>query len=436
MLNLNTIDKPVENKQAETIPHQNLKERLMSGEVIVVSKCLQTIGYFERMQEVTLEGIRQAVGEEKAKQVRDKGFEAFHEIITLEELPLVSDRTYETVRAIAPELSRLLVKEIFQQDKPFYYEKYPNVRFHVPYDVVVQKKNEFGKFYWNGKVTPHGPHHDSWYQCPTNCINIWIAIGSVKIGNGLSIYPEIYGKRLPCTKDGKILRDQYFGSIENFELKPGDALIFHGEHLHSSEINSTDATRYVVSLRMSLDKPEFLEESPYEYNYIYSHPNNGLKTKLAQLLAEIYPRLTKRINSTLGKQENQNYILTEGAEIAFDDTSANFPQPIPLKTVEETSLDQTKLVFDASELPIGTIRPVSQKMCVARLDDRQVVAFSRYCPHEGADLAAGHLRDGCIVCPWHNLPFNVENGSSPCQSLSSLTIFNCTKDGNKVEIRS
>jgi hypothetical protein len=154
MLNLNLINKPVENKQAETIPHQNLKERLMSGEVIVVSECLQAIGYFERLQEVTLEGIRQAVGEEKAKQVKDKGFEAFHEIITLEELTLVSDRTYETVHAIASELSRLLVKEIFQQDKPFYYEKYPNVRFHIPYDVVVQKKTNLANSIGMGKSHP------------------------------------------------------------------------------------------------------------------------------------------------------------------------------------------------------------------------------------------------------------------------------------------
>ncbi|MBE9169532.1 Rieske 2Fe-2S domain-containing protein [Pleurocapsales cyanobacterium LEGE 06147] len=354
----------------------------------------------------------------------------------MDELPLISDRAYETVRLIAPELSRVIVKEVFQQEKPFYCEEYPNVRFHLPYDIVVQRKSEFGKFYWNGKVTPHGPHHDSWYQCPINCINIWIAIGSVKIGNGLNIYPQVYGKRLPCTKDGKILSNQYFSSIINFELKPGDALIFHGEHLHSSEINSTDATRYVVSLRMTLEKPQFLEQSPYKDNYIYHHPNNELKARLTELLKGISRRLRKQINSALGKQENQNYIISELAREKFDDASANFPKPIPLKTGEKISLDETKLVFDSSDLPIGTIRPISQKMCVARLKNHQVVAFSRYCPHEEADLAGGHLRDGCIICPWHNLPLSLENGSSPCQSLSPLTIWKCIEDSDKVEIQS
>ncbi len=75
-------------------------------------------------------------------------------------------------------------------------------------------------------------------------------------------------------------------------------------------------------------------------------------------------------------------------------------------------------------------------MCVARLENHRVVAFSRYCPHEGADLAGGYLRDGCIVCPWHNLPFSLKSGASPCQSLSQLTIFNCVEGSNKVEVQS
>ncbi len=364
MLNLNLTAKRIGVEHTETIPLQNINECVMSGEVIVVPRCLQAIGYFKRLQEASLEGIRQAAGEEKAAQVRNKGFETLHEVITLDELPLVNARTYETVRSLAPVLSRVLVEEVFQQEKPFYYEEYPNVRFHVPYDVPVKRKKEFSDFYWNGKVTAHGPHHDSWYQCPTNCINVWIAIGSVKIGNGLNIYPQAYGKRLPCTKDGKILRDQYFGSVVNFEFEPGDALIFHGEHLHSSEINSTNATRYVVSFRMTLEQPKFLEQSPYKDNYIYSECSDGLKARLAQLLAGISHRLTKRINSALGKQESQNYIISELDGSVFDDTSIDFPKPIPLKTVEGTSPDETKFVFDPSELPIGS--DLYHKRCALR----------------------------------------------------------------------
>ena len=434
MTSFNLQAKSVGIGRQEIIPLKNIQPSLMSGKVIVVSKCLQGINYYERIKEASLEGIRQAVGEEKAAKIESQGFEALHDIITLDELPAVSACTYKTIHSITPKLSKAIVKQVFQQEQPFYCEEYPNVRFHVPYDVVVKRKNEFGKFYWNGKVTPHGPHHDSWYQCPVNCVNVWIAIGSVKIGNGLNIYPEAHGKRLPCNKDGRILPNQYCGSKISFDLEPGDALIFHGEHLHSSEINSTDATRYVVSLRMTLDKPKFLDRSPYKNNYIYSHPHGGLKEKLTESLTGISRRIAKKIDSTLVKPEDQNYVISEDTGTVFNDTSADFPKPIATKTSEEAAVDETKLAFDSSDLPIGSVRSISEKMCVARLDRDRVIAFSRYCPHEGADLAGGQLQDGKLFCPWHNLPFNLENGSSPCQSLSSLTIFNCSEDSNKVEI--
>jgi len=437
MQDINMTAKSIGFDHTETIPIDQIAKRVMSGEIIVVSNCLQGIGYFDRVQAASLEAIHQAVSEAKTAQVRTQGFEAIHQIIDLEELPSVSDHSYETIYSLAPELSKELVKGIFPKQKSFYLEEYPNVRFHIPYDIVVNNKEEFSKFYWNGKVTPHGPHHDSWYQCPTNCLNVWIAIGSVKIGNGLNIYPQVYGKRLPCTKDGKILPNQSFGGAISFDLQPGDAIIFHGEHLHSSEINSTDLTRYVISMRMTLDKPEFLSDSPYKDTYIYSECHDGLNARFTQLLGGMsrsFSRLQKRINSALGKQPQQNYILSEVDGSVFDDTSPNFPQTIPVKTVEGASPDDTFIVFDSEELPIGTIKPISPKMCVARLNQNQVVAFSRHCPHEGADLAAGYLRDECVVCPWHNLPLNVNSGASPCDSLSKLTIFNCVEDSNKVEV--
>ncbi|AFZ19836.1 Rieske 2Fe-2S domain-containing protein [Allocoleopsis franciscana] len=435
MTNLSLTAKSIGFEHIHSIPLHEINDRVMRGEIVVMPKCLQAMGYFERLKEATLEAICQAVGEAKAAQVRSKGFEAIHEIINLDELVAISNSSYDVIRSLAPGLSKAVVKEIFQRKQPFYFEESPNVRFHIPYDVVVERKKEFSQFHWNGKVTAHGPHHDSWYQCPTNCVNIWIAIGSVKIGNGLSIYPQVYGKRLPCTEDGKILRDQYFGSVLNFDLEPGDALIFHGEHLHSSELNSTDATRYVVSLRMTLEKPKFLGQSPYKSNYIYSETNDGLAAACNQVSAKISRRFIKQLDSHLNRSETPNYVISALDISIFDNTSADFPKPPLVKTVEGTSQDKTKLIIDSTELAIGTIKPVSQTMCVARVDENRVVAFSRHCPHEGADLAGGYLRDGCVVCPWHNLPLNIETGASPCKSLSQLKVFDCVESDGTVEIQ-
>jgi hypothetical protein len=40
----------------------------------------------------------------------------------------------------------------------------------------------------------------------------------------------------------------------------------------------------------------------------------------------------------------------------------------------------------------------------------KVRALSGKCPHYGAPLAKGDLRDGRIVCPWHGSCFNAETG--------------------------
>ena len=410
---------------ATTLP-LDITQRVIDGEVMVLRKCMQAIGYFKCLQEASLEAICRATDEEKAAKVRALGFESIHSVINLDELGSVVHSGYDIFHEIAPELARKIVKDIFQQKVPFYLEESPNVRFHVPYDVVVKKKEEFNRFEWNGKVTSHGPHHDSWYYCPTNCINIWIALSAVKIGNGLSIYPEVYGKRLPCTEDGKIQRNQYFGDAINFELEPGDALIFHGEHLHASEINSTNLTRHVASLRITLEKPNFLGRSPYQYDYIYLDPNNNLSTKVNQFLAKISRRVAVKIDSFFNRSKEIHYVISPSEVENFDDLSENFPAFLPTQTIKEEILDASSLPFDTSQLETGTIRPLSKKLCVARLDRERIVVFSRYCPHEGADLAAGYLRGDCVVCPWHNLPFNLNDGASPCQSLPKLTILQST----------
>ncbi len=36
-----------------------------------------------------------------------------------------------------------------------------------------------------------------------------------------------------------------------------------------------------------------------------------------------------------------------------------------------------------------------------------------HCPHAGGSLSAGALVDGCVMCPWHGWPFNLESGVCP-----------------------
>jgi nitrite reductase (NADH) small subunit len=41
----------------------------------------------------------------------------------------------------------------------------------------------------------------------------------------------------------------------------------------------------------------------------------------------------------------------------------------------------------------------------------QVHAIDDMCPHMGASLAAGHVEDGIVTCPWHAWRFRLDDGA-------------------------
>ena len=63
--------------------------------------------------------------------------------------------------------------------------------------------------------------------------------------------------------------------------------------------------------------------------------------------------------------------------------------------------------IDTQDLPEG--RPVrinaGNRAFVLRRTGDSVEVWPGVCPHEGAELAAGDLRDKSITCPWHGLKF-------------------------------
>lgn len=49
-------------------------------------------------------------------------------------------------------------------------------------------------------------------------------------------------------------------------------------------------------------------------------------------------------------------------------------------------------------------------LVLTRLPDR-VVAYADRCTHRGAPLHEGTVEDGCVVCPWHDSAFDLQDGS-------------------------
>ncbi|MEE9212908.1 MAG: Rieske 2Fe-2S domain-containing protein [Phycisphaeraceae bacterium] len=60
-------------------------------------------------------------------------------------------------------------------------------------------------------------------------------------------------------------------------------------------------------------------------------------------------------------------------------------------------------------------------LAVVRVGDDAVRVIDDTCPHAGGSLSAGHIdpalggpgSPGCIVCPWHAWPFDLDSGKCP-----------------------
>jgi nitrite reductase/ring-hydroxylating ferredoxin subunit len=375
----------------------DLKERVLAGEVVVVRGGLQRAGLLEPILKMSLEAVADEIGPDAAAAVAARGFEKIHEIVPASEIPRLTDEIYERVAARAPQDLSILVPSIFAGVRRHYFETSPNVRFHVPFDTTQGDQalfNDFTKKHGEGKLTAHGPHRDSWLDCPDNGVNVWIAIGRVRSGNGLTVYRNEYEGRQRYTGMGNIARDERLTEPLTFDLEPGDFVLFHTDQLHGSALNYTDETRFVISYRITFDRPHF--PNGHYHSYCHSGLAKGPLRAAATLPALMQPSYVR----SLGERVAQKLRPTK-------------PQRIELAPASSG---------DLCDMRVGEIRPTDRKTCVARLGEDEFVTFDRRCPHQGADLAMGHVTDGRIVCPWHNLPFDPTTGHSPCRSLRPLAV--------------
>jgi nitrite reductase/ring-hydroxylating ferredoxin subunit len=394
-------------------------EEVLGGKLFVQRRSLQRLGLLELMVAKTLAGIRRSAGSDAADSVAAKGFERIHEVLAAERIPAVTDAVYEEFAEVALQLLDRTVPALFGFEGAYYYERTPNIRFHLPFDLTRAHKkqySDFARLHGEGKISAHGPHRDYWLDCPDNAINIWIAMGRVRAGNGLSIFHEDYAQELECIEGGNLRLDAPLRPPLNFTLEAGDALVFHANHLHASELNRTDETRYVVSFRLVLGKPHFPRGHHHEYLHAGLARAGGLRRLLAAVPARLQTsfaldRARRLASKVIGKGARRGEARAAGAR-------------------DERLSAKGSVSLPVDALPVGSVQAIASDACVARLADSRFIAFGRHCPHEGADLACGFIQGGRLVCPWHNLVFDPASGASACTSLPSLRQFRCeVRDG-------
>lgn len=382
---------------------------LRRGEIFVVRNCLQAIGALEPLRSMILDTLEEVAGPIARAKAVARGLSRLHEFVPIDQLMQMNPLMKQRSRRLAARIVADLAASLLELGPDVHFEDTPNVRIFIPHDVSAQHEAALKTYVRQrgsgGELTLHPPHQDSRHFHPQGAINVWCAIDQVVERNGMSIFPEFYGHHLPFTQaDGGIRPDQYLGRPVTMDLDPGDALIFETIHVHGSTINQTDQTRFVISFRLTTDVPEF-RSKPW-YNYV----------RPAACSAEGPPP----------NPVDYGQAPPDRGPITID-TGGKLPAMVASSQRADGVIE-----IPGGVVPEGEIRPVSDELCIARIGGKPI-AFFRRCPHEGADLAGGAVRNGHIVCAWHGLRINATDGRSGCRSLGALELVPC-EDRNGVII--
>lgn len=407
--------------QGEGLNRQGLADRIVKGEVFVFRNALQHFGLYDLWRDAALRGIAKSVGQAAADRAMRDGFHRIHEWVAAGDIPKMTDAVYAEIEPTAQAFLDRFMSGAFPGVTTFYYERTPNVRFHIPYDIAQAHKkafNDFAKGHGQGKIAAHGPHRDSWLDCPSNGLNLWFAMGRIGPGNGMTIFPDDYGGEFRFKRSGDIADAQKLHRTWTFDLEPGDVLMFHTDHVHGSILNRTDETRFAISCRLAVERPVFPQL--HFHDYVHSGWN---RSSVLRPLAGVPAKLQMSFLRSLAVR-TRNKVMPSLAP--------GEPEAGPAEAIGR----RTDRGFEVAlaDLPVGAVRGVSAALCVARLDETRVVALTRRCPHAGGDLANGWVDGDSVVCPWHNLPYDAETGASPCKSLPKLKRVACTIEGDQIVI--
>jgi nitrite reductase (NADH) small subunit len=403
--------------RGEGLNRAGLAERIVKGEIFVFREALQAFDLYEMWKRASLAGIARSVGQEAADRAERDGFHRIHEWVAPTDIPRMTDAVYDEIEPLSHEFLTRFMGGAFPGVDRFYYEPKPNVRFHIPYDLAAGYRKEFNKFaqaHGQGKIAAHGPHRDSWLDCAANGFNLWFAMGRVRHGNSLTVYPEDYTGEYKFKRSGDIQDGEKLHKAVTFELEPGDVIMFHTDEVHGSELNRIDETRFVISCRLSVERPAFpnLHYHPYVHS---GWTGSALLKPLAEVPALLQPSYAK---SLVLRTRNKLLPSMRPPE----------PEPNPVPTVGRRVGETFEVPL--ADVPVGEVRAISGAFCVARLAEDEAVALTRRCPHASGDLVNGWVDGRNVVCPWHNLPFDAETGRSPCQSLARLKRVACEiRDG-------
>ena len=345
-------------------------ERIVSGDILLMRRGLQRAGLWEDIEGTLWGAMEEALGRDMMVRLRETGLGSMHLLLTGDQIKRCNEAAHQRFNSIAGSYVPRLVREAVGYRGPGFYDQNSVIRFYVP--AAFHRSNREVLEARPGYTKPQGPHVDTWFGHATSGLNLWMAIGPVRRGNGLALFPDKWLGSIPHDGYYRPVAGQHFGSPVTFEMDPGDLLFFHGEHLHSSELNSTSQTRVVLTNRFSLCSPKVVSETTTAQWLELPASNPAQKT------------------------------------VQVADTARSYSVEDFRRTYAPASGE-------------GTINPLNDRWCqVTVRGARRIV--SRICPHEGGDLSEGYVQNGRIHCPWHHMSFDPTTGQAACDGISPLRV--------------
>ncbi|HEX2093832.1 MAG TPA: phytanoyl-CoA dioxygenase family protein [Longimicrobiaceae bacterium] len=227
-------------------------DEVEDGRIAVVQGALERLGVLEEIRCAALEAISVLSSATIAQAVQEHGFERIHDLVPPAAVRDLLRLLALAFSPLAVPIVSLLAKTLRTPSDELFVAQQAWVRIMMPEDILALNRPMFdGQL---GHAVAHNPHRDPWFSQSIDTINAWAAIGPVSHGNSVLVYPDVW--RQPMERAGQtVAPGQPLGVPVSFEMAPGDVLFFSGEHVHSSEINVTTKTRFVMSFRLTIRPP-------------------------------------------------------------------------------------------------------------------------------------------------------------------------------------
>ncbi|GAA5178643.1 hypothetical protein GCM10023322_06290 [Rugosimonospora acidiphila] len=259
---------------------------VLAGALVDLTGALQRLDIYDELLGHTLELVESVASPQARAGVAADGVERLHEHLSVPQALELRRRLAATLTGRSLVWTGRLLRSLRPQSRPLYVCGRFYARIMMPEDVIAPHRTMLVRE--AGFMTPHGPHLDSWFSQGTNTINLWMALGTVMPGNGMLFFPSQYRDGLRRENEA-CDPGQPVGLPRCIALDPGDVLLFHGDHVHSTEINLTDRTRFVVSTRITVGPPAYRREGT---GWVPYHDLRLLQTPMRRI-SSLRSRLTR-----------------------------------------------------------------------------------------------------------------------------------------------